>query len=86
MTADHIVGMVADSKSRQVGDYVQPLCISVGGRRTLRVTERHEAPHSLLRGVVCVTYQGVEVDGTVHDFWPSDDPRPATEQEWREEA
>jgi hypothetical protein len=95
MTPDDIIGMVAASKSRQVGEYVQPTLIGyeadgafvpLSQRRTLRVTARTETPPRNPFFGTQVTYRGVDVFGQEFEFWPSDDPRPGFEHEWREES
>lgn len=94
MTAQDVIGMIAASKSRQIGEYVQPTVLGrvvngafvpLGQRRHLRVTERTEHPGRPPFGDGSVEYRGVDVQGEVFEFWPSDDPRPSTEAEWRAE-
>jgi hypothetical protein len=93
-TADDAVRMASAAKSRQVGDFVQPTLIGheVNGefvplsqRRTLRVTDRVEYPGRPPFGDMSVRYRGVDVHEREFEFWPSDDPRPASEAEWRAE-
>ena len=94
ITSAAVVAMVADSKSRQVGDYVQPVLLGhevdgvfvpISERRHLRVVSRTEHPSRPPFGGVSVQYIGVDVQDDAFEFWPSDDPRPSTEAEWREE-
>ena len=81
MTADDIIGMVAASKSRQVGEYVQPLVDheSGRGRHTVRIVEVVKTAE---RFGPQVTYEGVDADGDRYRFYPSDDPRPGFEEEF----
>lgn len=76
--------LVEAQRSRQVGDYVQPLLPGPDGNRrvSLRVT-KIEPPAPSNWSDPVVWYEGVTEDGQTYAFCSADHPRPIDESEWQ---